>query len=431
MASRGVFPRATEEKVPTVSTEAQLNEPIAEAGTDLPRISPDVRWKSRLGVVVLQQFFAGSGFAVFSLMPKFLAKSLHLSDDTIGVISAGMPGGALLFSPLLAYLIERFSRVRILQSGLLLFTVCSLLVVPLSHTRAALLPLAVVLGGAMVMVFNTAGAISAELVPGTHIARAVGLHGASNMLGYAVAPAVAEIVASRFGWTETFSLACVMGLVALSVTLFIEEPGRVQLTAEESGKSVGKAIALFAVASMACGIAHFALYVFHQTHIFAQGGTEVRSYFLGFTVGAFVMRVFFGGIPDRFGHARVATITLALYALITMLAVYMTPSTLAYFGLAQGIMHGVFYPALVALGVTRAGSSAKGRTITWLYGMFNLGSMLAGLGVGAISEEHGTRVAFLVSGALTAFGVLALLPSALAERRERQRLAGTTRTSSM
>jgi predicted MFS family arabinose efflux permease len=237
------------------------------------------------------------------------------------------------------------------------------------------------------------------------------------------------VVAARFGWTIAFSMASVMALCALTVTLFLEEPPRVLAMGEKSEASVGRMIALLLVASMACGVAHFALYVFHQPHIFAQGGKVVRDYFIGFTVGALVMRVVFGGTADRFGHARTAIVSLALYALVTGLAALMTPRTLGVFGLAQGVLHGVFYPALVALGVTRAGHAAKGRTITWLYAVFNLGGMLAGLGVGVIAKHHGTAAAFYVAGMITSLGALALVPSFLAERGEAQR-AGTTRTSS-
>lgn len=396
-----------------------MSEPPTRSDLLGPKAAGDAGWKSRLAYVVLQQLFAGAGFAVFSLMPKFLVRALHATDAEVGLISAGMPGGALLFSPLLAYVLDRYPRVRILRTGLALFVVVSIAIVPLARERALLLPLALVLGGSMVMVFNTAGAIAAEIVPREHIARAVGLHGASNMLGYALAPAVAEIVAERYGWTPTFTMACVMGLAAMLVTFLIDEPARVTAEPIEGAPSVGMLIAPFAVASMACGIAHFALYVFHQPHIFAQGGTEVRGYFIGFTVGALVMRLVFGGISDQYGHARVATISLFAYALVAFGAAFMTPRTLEIFGFAQGLVHGVFYPAVVALGVERAGHAAKGRAITWLYGTFNLGSMLAGLVGGAIAEAYDTRVAFYVTGLVTGFGVLALVPSFTEERRRR------------
>ena len=106
------------------------------------------------------------------------------------------------------------------------------------------------------------------LAPPEQLAKAIGYYGAANLAMNAVAPAVAEAVAERFGFTPVFALAAGSGAVAgfvLTRTLPRGDPdhrapgvGLYALVARPS--SLYRMIAIGTL----WGVAFSAMFVFHQ-----------------------------------------------------------------------------------------------------------------------------------------------------------------------
>jgi predicted MFS family arabinose efflux permease len=104
-------------------------------------------------------------------------------------------------------------------------------------------------------------------------------------------------------------------------------------------------------------------------------------------------------LPDRIGPRRVLIPALFLYAG----GVLLVPHTGGAFGLLiPGMMcgagHGYAFPILNALIVGQVSAVYRGRAVSWLTAMFDLGNTLANPLLGAIATWAGYTAMFSMSG---------------------------------
>jgi predicted MFS family arabinose efflux permease len=245
------------------------------------------------------------------------------------------------------------------------------------------------------------------------MARALGLHGAAGMLGHALGPLAMEPLAAHFGWSASFGLASCSALTASLLPLAQNEP-------RGGGFSLSprflRSLQALLVVALFTGVMHNALWTAHQPLVLARGGHEMRGYFLGMSGGALIMRVLFGGLPDRIGRARAALYALVLYVVAAAGMTLVTPGALPWFGLVHGIAHGVFYPALAALATARVALAFRGESLIALYAAFNLGATFGSVGFARFGQAYGPAAVFPLAAAL---GLIALFTLWALVRRER------------
>src|SRR5262245_20596146 len=173
----------------------------APAIQELPAPTPHTVFGGRvsaLWLIVLSHFLCAFGFSVFSLFPKYLMTARGLTQAQTGTSTMGFPLGALVFSPLLAFAMGRYAKASIVRG-------CALCVVLLMACFAfapdvRVIPLLTFLiGGACMGVFNGGAGLTAEVAEERQMARALGLHGAAGMLGYALGPLAIEELAATSG----------------------------------------------------------------------------------------------------------------------------------------------------------------------------------------------------------------------------------------
>ncbi len=349
-----------------------------------------IAFRAGFGAIVVSHFLCTFGFAVFSLLPKYLMTARGLSQAQTGPISMGLPLGALLFSPLAALAMRRVPKAAIVRTCALCFALAASAFV-WAPDRALMPALTVLLGGACMGVFNGGAGLTAEVAPEHNMARALGLHGAAGMLGHALGPLVHEPLAARYGWSAAFGLAATSAVFASMLPL---PAGQTRSGPVEHARSFLRPLGSILIVALLVGITHNALWSAHQPLVLARGGHEMRGYFLGMSVGAMCMRVLFGGLPDRVGHGRSALYALKLYAVAALGMTWVTPETLPVFGLLHGIAHGVFYPALAALAAGRVALPARGEALTAMYAAFNVGATAASASFARLGESYGPASVF-------------------------------------
>lgn len=375
-------------------------------------------------VLVFQLVF-GTAFAiVVGLIPKYGVSALGLDSEAVGRIAAGVPLGALLGAPLLVSLLARIPRPTILRAGAALFVLATAALVPFGRDPYALSPILLAEGVAMMLVFNTASALIADLAPPSQLARLVGLHGAANMGGSALGPSLGEALAETAGWRATFAFATLVGLIALTTTVGISDSGAPVKEKNAFSSFLALPVRRLAPALLAAallGAVYSALWTFHQPLLLERGGDRVTAYFVGLTSGALIMRVLFGNLPDRMGYARAALAFAGFYALTALATRALTPETLVLSGLGHGIAHGTFYPALAALSVTDVERDQRAMTLTTLYALFHLGGTFGGFALGAVARVYGNVHVFDAAFLLALLAMAALAPSALRSKVPRAR----------
>ncbi|HMF41717.1 MAG TPA: hypothetical protein VKQ32_13655, partial [Polyangia bacterium] len=99
------------------------------------------------------------------------------------------------------------------------------------------------------------------------------------------------------------------------------------------------------------------------------------------------------------------------YGLVVVALAIAGPEHLIPLGAAFGLVHGIVFPALMALILGESAREERPRLLAFANGAINLG--IAGLGaIGAIADRTGYMPVFLATGAVTsATAFLLLLPS--------------------
>ena len=382
---------------------------IANKGSWVPKPEhehPPVFTSQRgFALVVFSHFMCAFGFSVFSLFPKYLMTARGLSQAQTGPATMGFPLGALLFSPLVAFAMARFAKRDIIRFCAL--ACCALTLLFVTAPSAGLIPvLSFLIGGAAMGVFNGGAGLVAEVAPDHAMARALGFHGAAGMMGHALGPLAMEPLAASLGWPSSFALAASATLLAALLPLQRNAPrgGGYRL-------SLGflRPLQALLIVSLFAGVMHNALWTAHQPLVLARGGHEMRGYFLGMSGGALIMRVFFASLPDRMGRARAAFYALTLYVVAALSMTWVEPELLALFGLAHGIAHGVFYPAMAALATGRVVAGLRGESLIAIYAAFNVGATCASVGFARFGQSFGPAAVFPLAAALGLLGWLTLL----------------------
>jgi len=136
----------------------------------------------------------------------------------------------------------------------------------------------------------------------------------------------------------------------------------------------------------------------------SRGGQAVGSFFMSYALTAVAVRVLTGRLPDRVGQIRVLIPAMVLFAAGVLLVPHVVsmPSVIAV-GAMCGVGHGYAFPIFNVLALEQVSPRSRGRAISWLTAMFDLGNTLGNPILGAIAEFAGFRVMFTVAGS----GVLA------------------------
>lgn len=359
------------------------------------------------------QLSVGFGFSIYFLLPKYLATELHAGPTTIGAVMATSLAAAVLTTPMMGALLDRYGRRIPMALSALLVVASSLGMLHVREVGVLLYALRVLQGIGFALGFNATAAYVADIAPLGRLGQAMGLLGASSLLTNAIAPAAFESVAVRWGWAPVFGAAALTGITTLFVTLALP-----RTTSNTSSLSVPLAVTHAAItgsrisaATLATGAAFGTLISFTQPFALARGAERVSTYLVGYTVGALVVRIALGGLPDRLGRVRVAQWSLFSYGTVAVLTSLLQPSLLLPLGLLFGSSHGFLYPTLAALAADGASPERRGRTLANFNAAFNFGAGLALVTGGWVARAAGYPTLFSLVGVLTLASVLSLSAS--------------------
>ncbi|MEM7135284.1 MAG: MFS transporter [Myxococcota bacterium] len=359
-----------------------------------------------LGVVA----FFGMSWSFYLILPKFLATQLSLDAAGIGFVVGVQGLTAVAVTPLVGFVVDRYGRLPWLILGNLLLTLTGVLFVFVDEVGPTLYFAQVLWGIGIVMAFNAAGAMTADIAPKNRMAEAIGFFGAANLGMNAVSPVIGELLEQSVGWDYVFIASAVAGAVAAAFGFFLKEPeSHVAPSEEERRPILGIPMLRVYVATIAMAASFAALITLHQPFALSEGVTEVRSFFVGFALLALAVRLGGGKLIDRFGVLRSSFVSVGLYALVPPLLAVVGADHLFAVGAAMGLAHGVAYPALTALGIERADSGSRGMVVSIVHGCFNGGHALFAYCLGVAASGHGFPVAFWIAGGVTLTGALLLV----------------------
>lgn len=357
-------------------------------------------------LLTISNFFFFLSYSSYQLLPLHI-KALGGGESVIGAVMGTASFSALLLMPLIGIWLDRLGRRPFLFLGqsLMGLSAIGFLLAGSSFWLFGLLRFLQGLGVACF--FPASGALVADSAPRGQLARALGFYGISGLVTHAVAPASGELVIRLGGFLPLFGLTAGYGVLSLLLLARLEEraapreASALPLLRVLSSRDLRPALLTAILVGGALG----SLLIYAPTFIRSRGVEWIGPFYLAYTAMAISVRVFFGGVSDRFGYRR--TILPALVGLAAGLGLFSGAGSLLAFaatGLVNGACHGFLYPALGALAFSRMGAADRGKVMALFAGSFNLGMTVAVFGNGFLAEAWGYGPMYLLTGGVVLAG---------------------------
>jgi MFS family permease len=261
-------------------------------------------------------------------------------------------------------------------------------------------------------VFAASVALVSAVAPPDRLGQAMGLSGAASLAMSAVAPAIAESLGARYGFGYAFALAGVAALLGATASRGLPRLGQMNWHARSLFAIPSPDIRAVLGALALTGAGFNVVMAFLAPFALRHGILAVRGFFISYTVAALGIRVLGGGLTDRLGLRRTATLGITLYGIVIAGIGLAGPAHMVSLGFVFGLAHGALFPALMAL----LFKDVDPRDRTWLAGLANGVLQLGMLSVslfGALADHTGFDLVFILAGALVAVSSVLLVPAAL------------------
>jgi len=351
----------------------------------------------------------GFSWSFYLILPKFFATELGMDAAGIGRAVAVEGLTAVAATPLVGWLVDRYGRRHWLTFGNFMMAVTGAIYLFVDHEGPLLYLAQMCWGLGMVMGFNAAGTMTADIAPSGRMAQALGLFGAANLGMNAVSPTIGEVLADSFSWQHVFVASASAGLLAAILSTRLKEPPRHQPQEPQARRPIfGGSLMRVYGATFVMTAAFTALFTLHQPFALELGVTEVRSFFIGFAIVALTVRLGGGRLIDRFGVLRSSVIAFCMYSAVPPMLGILGPDHLFAIGAMMGFGHGIAYPAVTALGIERADASSRGMVVSIIHGAFNGGHAFFAYSLGLVAAAWSYGTAFWLAGAVTLGGAFIL-----------------------
>ncbi|MGY6126029.1 MFS transporter [Paraburkholderia strydomiana] len=137
---------------------------------------------------------------------------------------------------------------------------------------------------------------------------------------------------------------------------------------------------------------------FLPLHFAHKGWPHVGTALAAFGAAYILVRISFGGLPDRFGGYRIAIASLVTeMGGLFVIAVAHNAATAFAGTLIVGLGYSLVFPSLGVEAIRRVKSESQGVVISAYLACFDLGLAAAGPGAGAVARSYGIRGAFVAA----------------------------------
>lgn len=383
-------------------------------------------WNRNYCKVMAANFALFFAFYVLTpLLPLYLSEHFGATKDVIGLVLSGYTVMTLLIRPFSGYVVDSFSRKKVLM---LCFGTFSIFFA--GYLAASTLLLFMVVrtlhGGPFGALTVSNSTVAIDVLPSSRRTEGIGYYGLSNNLAMALAPTIGIFV---YRLTQNFELlfwlalivACLGWLVDATVKLPVRDiqKNKTKLSLDRFFLTRGWLLGLNMVAFGFCfGVLSNYLAIYGKEVLGITGGTG--TYFMLCSIGLILSRLQ-GGRALRKGRLThnasegvvISLIGYTLFILMPTLSQWSMVNDqwsmiLGYYGSALliGLGNGHMWPAFQNMTINVAHNNQRGTAnstilISWDIGM-GLGILLGGV----ISENFGYDTAFWTVAAVNAVGTL-------------------------
>jgi predicted MFS family arabinose efflux permease len=281
----------------------------------------------------------------------------------------------------------------------------------LSDIGVALVVVFVIHRVLQIAIFTAMLTLSADVLPRERMTQGLAILGLGGLLPMATGGAIGDVILNRSGFTSLFLVAAALSMASWLVVWMIPT----QPTASGGGlprrgfwAALGQRNLLpvwWLTLLFALGLE--ALFTFIRTYVDEQGIGSVGFLFLTYGGAAIVVRIASSAGLDRLPQLPLIVVSVAAFAL-GLVSLGLAASDLEMGGAAVllGAGHGLLFPVLTALVVTRARDAERGSAMAVFTSLFDLAILIAAPVTGAIIDWRGYSAAFASLGVFVAVGLV-------------------------
>jgi predicted MFS family arabinose efflux permease len=370
-------------------------------------------WNMNYLKVMTANFMLYFAFYILTpLLPLYLSERFGTTKDVIGIVLSGYTVAALVFRPFSGYVVDSFSRKKVLMVCFAVFFVFFFGYI----AAGTLLMFAIVrtLHGApfgAVTVANSTVAI--DVLPASRRNEGIGYYGLSNNLAMAVAPSVGIYIYKYTGdFTLLFWIALVLAALALISASAIQLPAK-QIVKNKEKISLDRffltkawvlAINILFI-GLCWGVLSNYLAIYSKEKLGITGGTG--TYFMLLSIGLFMSRLQ-GAKALRAGKLTQNAAEGIILSLIGYTLFVACPNMVGYYlsAICIGLGNGHVYPAFLNMFISIANHNERGTANSSILTSWDAGQGIGVLIGGIIAEHTGYVSMFWTVVGINLIGVL-------------------------
>lgn len=369
-------------------------------------------WNANYIKVMTTNFMLYFAFYLLTpLLPLYLSETFGATKDVIGIVLSGYTVAALIIRPFSGYVVDSFSRKKVLMLCLSTFFICFAGYIAAS-TILMFAICRTIHGGPFgaVTVANSTCAI--DVLPASRRNEGIGLYGMSNNLAMAVAPSIGIYLHNAFNsYMALFWIALVVAMASVIIGGTIKLPekeivrNKEKLSFDRFFLTRAWLLAInIAMFGFCWGVLSNYLAIYSKEILGITGGTG--TYFAILSIGLFTSRLQ-GRKALRQGKLTQNAAEGMLLSLIGFIIFVAIPHPVTYYLSAAliGLGNGHLYPAFLNMFINVARHDQRGTANSSILTGWDLGFGIGCLLGGIVAEHFGYAASFWMVAIENALGV--------------------------
>lgn len=369
----------------------------------------DALFTPTLALAFASNFLQGTAFNLFLNLPGFLI-DLGATKTEVGLVWGVAAAAAIVSRPPVGRAMDLRGRRRVFVMGGVLNVIVCALYLTVDSVGVWVTFIRVLHGLSEAMLFSGLFTYAADHIPVSRRTEGIAIFGISGLLPISVGAALGEWIEGAYGYDALFLAGAALAVVSLVLSLPLrdapgdpdaEPPRRFSAAlAQRDLRPLWLATGVFATALAAP-------FTFMKPFVAETGIGSMAIFFNAYSISGVVLRLLFGGLPDRVGPKRTLFPAMTLLVVgFCLLVVAETGRDLLLAGMACGLGHGLTFPILMGMVVSRARDAERGAAMATFTALFDVGMLIGGPLFGSVIDAQGFAAAFGTGATLLVGGAI-------------------------
>jgi predicted MFS family arabinose efflux permease len=363
--------------------------------------------------MAMANMFTMASISSFFLLPLFITHHGGTEAD-IGILMAVFTFASILSRPWLSEMIDRIGRKRSYSFACMIL-VLTPLVYPvfkgaLSSFYVQMILVRIVHGIGLALSFTAVVTYISDIIPKNRLNEGIGMFGVTALISLAMGPVFAELIIRHFGFSVYFFSAGGLAFMGFLCHLPVSEtfvhrtgdPTRSFFSVLSGSKRYFVLLLAFLF-----GFGMSAIFSFVAPFAEEKRLAFISLFYIFYSAGAILMRLFGGRLADRVGEERIIPWGFAITGCGLLSIIPLDGNRILMLsGLLAGSGHGLLYPCLNALAIRNESADIRGKIIGIFTGGLDAGIFIGSMTLGYAGQWFGFQTLFLIAGLPLLAGML-------------------------